>query len=126
MLVIASWCIGIILLVRRQVPLGGVKDLLIVALALLPIEVISLSLSGIKNNKNLLTALPVFTLLLAFLVYLPVKRRLIAPSLLGFALLFGVTYYASPHTNFTPLVRNFERAGQISQWSRIAQGSASP
>ena len=112
MLVIASWCIGIILLVRRQVPLGGVKDLLIVALALLPIEVISLSLSGIKNNKNLLTALPVFALLLAFLVYLPVKRRLIAPSLLGFTLLFGVTYYASPHTNFTPLVRNFERAGQ--------------
>ena len=113
MLVIAAWCIGIISLVRRQVPLGGVKDLLIIALALLPIEVISISLSGIKNNRYFLTALPVFALLLAFLVYLAFRRRLIAPSLLGFALLFGVTYYASPHTNFTPLVRNIERAGQF-------------
>ena len=113
LLVIAAWCIGIILLVRRQVPLGDVKYLLIIALAFLPIEVISISLSGIKNNRYFLTALPVFALLLAFLVYLAFRRRLVAPSLLGFALLFGVTYYASPHTNFTPLVRNFERAGQF-------------
>ena len=112
LLVILAWCIGFVYLIQRQLQAEHFKGLLVISLMLLPIEVVSLSLSGFEYRHYYLPALPVVTLLLAFLVYLAVKRRLIAPSLLGFTLLFGVTYYASPHTNFTPLVRNFERAGQ--------------
>ena len=111
LLIAAAWCIGLYLLVWKKVQRGSVQALLAIAVILLPLEVIGISMSGFTYRHYYLTALPAAMLLLAFLVYLVAGRHLIAPSLLGFILLFSVSFYASPLSNYTPLVEQFERAG---------------
>ena len=111
LLIAASWCIGLYLLVRKQVQRGSIQDLLAIAVILLPFEVIGLSMSGFTFRHYYLTALPAAMLLLAFLVYLVAGRHLTARSLLSLILLFSASFYASPLSNYTPLVEQYERAG---------------
>ena len=87
------------------------KPSLAIAVILLPFEVIGISMSGFTYRHYYLTALPAAMLLLAFLVYLVAGRHLTARSLLSLILLFSASFYASPLSNYTPLVEQFERAG---------------
>ena len=107
LLVIASWFLGISCLIRARVQVERFKGLLIVALILLPLEVVSLSLSGFEYRHYFLTALPVSMLLLAFVVWFVLEQRLIAPSLLSVALLIAAGYYASPFSNLERLADKY-------------------
>ena len=81
-LVIAGWCIGVFSFLRKRVQGSSFAGLLAVALISLPLEVVSLSLSGYSGLGFLhyyLTALPVVSLLLAFLVWFIAKERLATP-----------------------------------------------
>ena len=111
LLVIASWFLGISCLIRTRVQVERFKGLLLVALILLPLEVVSLSLSGFEYRHYFLTALPVSILLLALFVWFVLEQRLIAPLLLSFALLFAAGYYASPLSNFERLVDKYGQKG---------------
>ena len=111
LLIIASWFLGISCLIRARVLVERSRGLLLVALILLPLEVISLSLSGFEYRHYFLTALPVSILLLAFLVWFVLEQRLVAPLLLSFALLFAAGYYASPFSNLERLVDKYGQKG---------------
>ncbi len=111
LLVIASWFLGISCLIRARVQVERFKGLLIVALILLPLEVVSLSLSGFEYRHYFLTALPVSMLLLALFVRFVLEQRLIAPSLVSVALLIGAAYYASPHLNFERISNKYGQNG---------------
>ena len=111
LLIIASWFLGISCLIRARVLVERFRGLLIVALILLPLEVISLSLSGFGYRHYFLTALPVSILLLALFVWFVLEQRLIAPWLLSVALLFAAGYYASPFSNLERLVDKYGQNG---------------
>ena len=111
LLVIASWFLGISCLIRARVQVERFKVLLLVALILLPLEVVSLSLSGFEYRHYFLTALPVSMLLLAFLVWFVLEQGLIAPLLVSAALLIGAGYYASPFSNFERLAGKYWQNG---------------
>ena len=92
-LVIAGWCIGVFSFLRKRVQGKSFAGLLAVALISLPLEIVSLSLSGYSGLGFLhyyLTALPVVSLLLAFLVWFIAKERLATPTFLTAVLLIGV------------------------------------
>ena len=135
LLVIAGWCIGTFRLTRSQPQSDNVQGLLVICLVLLPLEIVGLSLSGYGFMHYFLSALPVFTLLVAFLVWFVLEQRLFAPTLLGFALLVGVTAFSSPSSSFSQLAEKYgaERALPGTSESplairlrRIIQGSTQP
>ena len=107
LLVIAGWCIGTFRLTRIRPQSGNVEGLLVICIILLPLEIVGLSLSGYGFMHYFLTALPVFTLLVAFLVWFVLEQRLVAPTLLGFALLVGVAAYSSPSSSFSQLAEKY-------------------
>ena len=114
LLVIASWFLGISCLIRTRVQVERFKGLLIVALILLPLEVVSLSLSGFAYRHYFLTALPVSILLLALFVWFVLEQRLIAPcfSLSRYCLLRATMLRRSQISN--GLSTNMGRTARLS------------
>ena len=111
LLVIVAWSTGVLLFVRKRLQVDSFGGLLAISLVLLPFEVVSLSLSGFEYRHNYLPALPVITLLLAYLVrYISLKRN-VAYWLLSAVLLAGSTYNASPHANLPRLAEKYTQKG---------------
>ena len=108
LLVVAAWCVALVSLARGNVQDARIRIPVTLALFILPLEVVSLSLSGYSGPGFLhyyLTALPVSALLLAFLVWFISERRLVAPMLLSIVLLLGAA-------NLSLSLDRFERLGE--------------
>ena len=108
LLVVAAWCIALVSLARGNVIDAHIRIPVTLALFMLPLEVLGLSLSGYSGLGFLhyyLTALPVSTLLLAFLVWIVIERRLVAPMFLSIVLLLGAA-------DFSLSLYRFERLGE--------------
>ena len=113
-LVIAGWCIGVFSFLRKRVHGKSFAGLLAVALISLPLEIVSLSLSGYSGLGFLhyyLTALPVVSLLLAFLVWFIAKERLATPTFLTAVLLIGVLSHSFSNSRFGELTEKYLRGG---------------
>ena len=114
LLVIAGWCIGVFSFLRKRVHGNSFAGLLAVALISLPLEIMSLSLSGYSGLGFLhyyLTALPVVSLLLAFLVWFIEKERLATPTFLTAVLLIGVLSHSFSYSRFAELSAKYLREG---------------
>ena len=106
LLVIAGWLIGLGFFFTKGKDEPR-KSLLVLALILLPLEVIIASLSGFVYAHYFLPSLPVVSLLLAFLVWLTLRQNLIAPTLLTTVLLLGAFYFSLPLSNFPRLAEKY-------------------
>ena len=110
LLVIAGWCAGIVFLVRRIRQKKRLKGLIVISLILLPLEVVSLSLSEFAYPHYYLTALPVVMLLLAFIVSFVLEHHLVTPLLMGVTLLLGAAYFTSPPSSVSHLAEKYDNA----------------
>ena len=79
LLVIAGWCTGIVFLIQRLRQKKRLKGLIVISLILLPLEVVSLSLSEFAYPHYYFAALPVIMLLLAFIISFVLEQRLVTP-----------------------------------------------
>ena len=80
----------------RKAPHDRLDGLVIVAVLLLPIEIILMSLSGNIYFHYYLTVLPVLAILMGFFVHLIVKNQPFSALLTSFALLLGVSLLYVP------------------------------
>ena len=110
LLVIAGWCIGVITLIRGRAQGNASKGLLAVAVISLPLEVVSLSLSGYSGTGFLhyyLTTLPVVAVLLAFVVWFITEERLATPAFLTVVFLIGTLSFSFSHSHFADLSEKY-------------------
>ena len=115
LLIVAAWCIGVFSLFRRNVMGGSYESVLPLTLSLLPLEVISLSLSGFGFPHYYLTALPVFTLLLAYLAWFVLRQLPIPHLFLSLLLLLGVVSYSLPLSNIGRLEDKYLHDGVLAE-----------
>ncbi len=113
LVVVLGWCAGTFLLFRRRLHIVSFKGLLVISLILLPIEVISLSLSGFPYRHYFLPALPAISLIMAFLACYVLTRRSIGPSLPAIGLLVVAVYYSLSNPSFVQLADKYTREGAI-------------
>ena len=113
LLVIAGWCIGIVFLIQRLRQKKRLKGLIVISLILLPLEVVSLSLSEFAYPHYYLTALPVVMLLLAFIISFVLEQRLVTPSIMGVTLLLGAAYFTSLPSSVSHLADKYENAAAL-------------
>ena len=112
-LAIAGWLMSFTYIVRNRLRSECFNGIILISVGLLPLEIISLSVSGYEFSHYFLTILPVFTLLLGFVTRFIIEKRLIPPLLLSFALLFGSAYYSSLHASIPQLAENYGNAGSL-------------
>ena len=111
LVVIAAWGIGIAVLVRNRTLPHPTKGLLSLALISLPLELVSLSLSGFVFAHYYLTALPAAMLLLAFLVWLVIERIPGPQSLLTLVLVSGTAFYSLSDIHIERLNKKYVTEG---------------
>ena len=109
LLVIAAWCISGLILIQRRAQDGHFRSTLVLALILLPLEVVSFSLSGFSYPHYYLAALPVIALLLALLAwaaqeFLPISRALTATLIL-----FSAAYFSLHASDFAQIAGKYTR-----------------
>ena len=115
LIVIVSWCIGVLYFLKRRNLATPFSEFLPLALVLLPIELVSLSLSGFSHNHYYLTVLPAVMLLVAFLVWIVREQRPVAPLLLSGALLFLAASISFPAVNFEQLAEKYTFNGFLGE-----------
>ena len=115
LLVFAGWCLGALYLMRGRHRGQRFERILLLATILLPLELVSLSLSGYGFRHYYITALPTIAILLAFLAWIVIKQRLLAPSLLAGILLLGAAYLSSPHSNIVRLAGKYTAEGFVTE-----------
>ena len=117
-LVFAAWCIAIFSLIRKNLHPKRLTGVMLIASMLLPLEIISLTLSGFSGRGFLhyyISALPVLTLLLAFLVWFALKHLPVPQAILSLALLLGSALYLLPDADFARLADKFTRESLIAE-----------
>ena len=87
---VIAWGIGLGCTLRKA-PRDRLHGLVIVAVIVLPIEIILISLSGRVHIYYYLAVLPVLAILMGFFVHLIVKNQPFSALLTSFALLLGVS-----------------------------------
>ena len=110
LLVIAGWCTGIVFLIQRLRQKKRLKGLIVISLILLPLEVVSLSLSEFAYPHYYFAALPVIMLLLAFIISFVLEQRLVTPLIMGVTLLLGAAYFTSPPSSVSHLAEKYDNA----------------
>ena len=117
-LVVAAWGIAIFSLIRKSLHAEGLTGVILVASILLPLEVISFSLSGFSGRgfqHYYIAVLPVFALLLAFLVWFALKHLPVPQAILSLALLLGSALYLLPDADFAALADKYTRESLIAE-----------
>ena len=115
LLIVAAWFVGVFSLFRRHARGKFNESVLPLTLSLLPLEVISLSLSGFNYQHYYLTALPVVTLLLAYLAWFVLRQLPIPHLLLSLMLLLGVVTYSLPLSNIGRLEDKYLHDGVLGE-----------
>lgn len=96
LLAVFGWCLGLSQQVRKGMEKGRRGSLVAICMPLLPLEALSLSLSGVGHRHYYVTALSVLAILVAYPLWYALKRRPAASLALSFALLAAAVYYAAP------------------------------
>ena len=115
LLVVAAWAIALVFFVQHRTLPNRSKGLLPVALMLLPLEVVSLSLSGFTYHHYFLTVLPVATLLLAFLVWWFLERLHRYRSHAAILLLLVATFYLYSEFQYNQLIEKYVTKGVLAE-----------
>ena len=115
LLVGVAWLTALFSLARNSCALERRRDLIVVAIILLPIEVASLSLSGYSFKHYYLTALPVAAVLLAYLAWFVARERLAAPTFLSAVLLIGVFSFSFSQSQFAALSEKYFEEGLFAE-----------
>ncbi len=123
LLVIAGWCLGIVFIIRRRLPMERLSGLIVISLILLPLEVVSLSLADLAFPHYFLTILPVVMLLMGFIISFVLTQRLVAPSLMSVALLLGAAYFVSPLSRISHLADKYVNAVALAGPSQSPQNT---
>jgi hypothetical protein len=116
--VIAGWCIGVYSVTRMRPQGNGLIGLLTVGVILLPLEIFSLTLSGYSGSGFLhyyLLALPVSTLLGAYLVYYIANGGLADTRLVNAVLLLGVLALTFSFSQFGDYYEKYFRVGVFTE-----------
>lgn len=110
-LVIAGWGAALLAIVQKRLQGGHLKGLVTVAAVLFPLELMSLSLSGYSSLEfafhNPIPALPVMSLLLAFLVWFVARHLPVSQALVSFALVAGTAFFALPAGQFGEIAEKY-------------------
>ena len=109
LLVIAAWCIGVFFLFRRRAQDGHFRSTLVLTLILLPLEVMSFSLSGFSHAHYYLAALPVIALLLALLAWAALEFLPFARALTATLILFSAVYFPLHASDFAQIAGKYTR-----------------
>lgn len=115
LIVIAAWCIGVVYLARNRTLPQPTKSLLSLALILLPLELLSLSLSGFAFPHYYLAALPAALLLVAFAVWLTLDKLPLPQSLLALLLLLGIAFYSLSDLQIDQLAKKYATEGVFAE-----------
>ena len=83
--------------------------MLVLTLILLPLEVVSFSLSGFSYPHYYLAALPVFALLLALLAWAALKFLPITRALTATLILFSAAYFPLHASDFAQIAGKYTR-----------------
>ena len=110
-LVVAAWGMALVLFVQDRTLPDRCKGLLPVALILLPLEIVSLTLSGFSFHHYYLTVLPVATLLLAFFVWWSLERLPRYHALAAVLLLSAATFYSYSEFQYSQLLEKYVTKG---------------
>ena len=116
LLVIAAWCISGLILIQRRAQDGHFRSTLVLTLILLPLEVVSFSLSGFSYLHYYLAALPVIALLLALLAWTALEYLPIARALTATLILFSAAYFPFA------CIRLRSNCRQVHAWQLICRG----
>ena len=112
LLVIAAWCISGLVLIQRRAQDGHFRSMLVLTLILLPLEVVSFSLSGFSGPGYLhyyLVALPVIALLLALLAWAALEFLPISRALTATLILFSAAYFSLHASDFAQIAGKYTR-----------------
>ena len=115
LLVGVAWLIALFSLARNSCALERRRDLIVLAIILLPIEVASLSLSGYSFRHYYLTALPAAAVLLAYLAWFVARERLASPMFLSAVLLIGVFSFSFSQSQFVALSEKYFEEGLFAE-----------
>ena len=107
LLTLVGWVIGVFCLITSRVQGDHRRALVATALILLPLQVVSISLSGFGWLHYYLAALPAATILLAFVMWFVLEQERIFLKLLIVALFIGTTFTSLPHANFARLTGKY-------------------
>ena len=115
LLVIAAWCISGLILIQRRAQDGHFRSTLVLTLILLPLEVVSFSLSGFSYLHYYLAALPVIALLLALLAWTALEYLPIARALTATLILFSAAYFPLHASDFAQIAGKYTRGNLFAE-----------
>ena len=115
LLVIAAWCISGLILIQRRAQDGHFRSTLVLTLILLPLEVVSFSLSGFSYLHYYLAALPVIALLLALLAWTALEFLPITHALTATLILFSAAYFSLHASDFAQIAGKYTRGNLFAE-----------